>query len=95
MRPIATSGRFALRRPRMINRVSVATTFAHPIVRLDYRVRMVFSPLGCSIIFSLLESAGRATPWMTGLLLLHAIAWPQIAYFRHLAPTRSEQSIAT
>lgn len=58
----------------------MAAAFVHPIVRLDYRVRMVFSPFGCLTIFTLLESTGRATPLMTGLLLLHAIAWPQIAY---------------
>jgi signal transduction histidine kinase/CheY-like chemotaxis protein len=65
----------------MISGASVAASFVHPIVRLDYRVRVVFSPLGCLIIFSLLESAGRNTPLATGLLLLQAIAWPQIAYF--------------
>ena len=65
----------------MIKGIFVPTAFVHPIVRLDYRVRMVFSPFGCSIIFSLLEHAGRATPMVTGLLLLHALAWPQTAYF--------------
>ncbi len=70
----------------MNKRASVASAFVHPIVRLDYRVRMVFSPFGCSIIFSLLENTGRATPLLTGLLLLHALAWPQIAYFSALGP---------
>jgi signal transduction histidine kinase/CheY-like chemotaxis protein len=65
----------------MIKGVSVATAFVHPIVRLDYRVRMVFSLFGCLVIFTLLENTGRDTPLMMGLLLLHAIAWPQIAYF--------------
>ncbi|MEO7053167.1 MAG: response regulator [Rhodanobacter sp.] len=64
----------------------MSTASVHPIVRLDYRVRVVFSPFGCSIIFSLLADAGRATPLVTGLLLLHALAWPQIAYFSALGP---------
>ncbi|MEO6800805.1 MAG: response regulator [Rhodanobacter sp.] len=70
----------------MISRASVAARFVHPIVRLDYRLRMVFVFVGCLIVFSLLENAGRATPLVTGLLLLHAIAWPQIAYFSALGP---------
>ncbi|MEO8809007.1 MAG: response regulator [Rhodanobacter sp.] len=59
----------------------MAADFVHPIVRLDYRVRMIFSAFGCLTIFTLLEGTGRATGLMVGLLLLHAIAWPQIAYF--------------
>jgi signal transduction histidine kinase/CheY-like chemotaxis protein len=65
----------------MIKGASVASAFVHPIVRLDYRFRMVFSVFGCLTIFTLFESTGRATPLTTGLLLLHALAWPQIAYF--------------
>ena len=65
----------------MIKGVSVASAFVHPIVRLDYRFRIVFSLFGCLTIFTLFESTGRATPLITGLLLLHALAWPQIAYF--------------
>jgi hypothetical protein len=45
----------------MIKGVSVATAFVHPIVRLDYRVRMVFSLFGCLVIFTLLENTGRDT----------------------------------
>jgi hypothetical protein len=61
--------------------VSVTTALVHPIVRLDHRVRTVISPLWCLVIFSLLENTGRATPLLALLLFLHAIAWPQIAYF--------------
>jgi signal transduction histidine kinase/CheY-like chemotaxis protein len=64
----------------------VATSIVHPIVRLDYRLRMVFSPFGAGVVFASLYEAGRASSWMIGLLLLWAVAWPQIAYFLGRGP---------
>jgi signal transduction histidine kinase/CheY-like chemotaxis protein len=59
----------------------VPTSIVHPIVSLNYRLRMYFEPIGAVVVLALLYEAGRASPWMIGLLVLWAFVWPQIAYF--------------
>ncbi|MEO8779091.1 MAG: MASE2 domain-containing protein, partial [Rhodanobacter sp.] len=58
----------------------MATSIAHPIVRLNYRLRRYIEPIGAVVVFASLNEAGRASPSMIGLLLLWAVAWPQVAY---------------
>ena len=64
----------------MINGVSVAASIVHPIVRVNYRLRRYFEPIGAVVVFASLNRAGGASPLMIGLLLLWAVAWPHVAY---------------
>ncbi|MGH8112334.1 MAG: response regulator [Rhodanobacteraceae bacterium] len=66
--------------------VSVATSIIHPIVRLNYRLRLYFEPIGAVVVFALLYETDRASPWMIGLLLLWAVAWPQLAHLSARGP---------
>jgi signal transduction histidine kinase/CheY-like chemotaxis protein len=52
----------------------------HPIVRLDYRGRVICFPLLATIVYSLFESTGRSSWLVAGLLLLWGVGWPQIAF---------------
>ena len=70
----------------MINGVSVASSIVHPIVRLNYRLRRYFEPIGAVVVFAALGDAGRASPLMIGLLLLWAVVWPQAAYLLARGP---------
>ena len=53
----------------------------HPIVRLDYRSRVVCFPLLATIIYTLFDGTGRGGWLVAGLLLLWGVGWPQIAFF--------------
>ena len=64
----------------------MATSIVHPIVRLDYRLRLYFEPIVAVVVLALLAGIGRASPWMMGLLLLWGVGWPQIAYFSARGP---------
>ena len=64
----------------------MSTQVVHPIVRLDYRVRLAFIPLGAVVGYAMLDATGRGTWWVAGALLLWALSWPQIAYFAARGP---------
>lgn len=51
----------------------------HPIVRLDYPVRLVVCPIAAGACLSLFHSAGRLTLWLTVLLALYGLVWPHLA----------------
>ncbi|HUH30002.1 MAG TPA: ATP-binding protein, partial [Rhodanobacter sp.] len=53
----------------------------HPIVRLDYRGRVICFPLLATIMYSLFEGTGRSSWLVVGLLLLWGVGWPQIAFY--------------
>jgi signal transduction histidine kinase/CheY-like chemotaxis protein len=52
----------------------------HPIVRLDYLVRMIALPISLAILFSVFQGSGRTGPLLLALLALYGLVWPQIAY---------------
>ena len=52
----------------------------HPIVRLDYIVRMTCFPLLIAVFYSVFHASGRAGPQVLGLLLAWGLVWPQLAY---------------
>ncbi|MGO1541111.1 MAG: response regulator [Luteimonas sp.] len=52
----------------------------HPIVRLDYIVRMTCFPLLIVIFYSVFHASGRATPAVIALLVAWGLVWPQVAY---------------
>ncbi|WP_147917796.1 response regulator [Ruania zhangjianzhongii] len=52
----------------------------HPIVRLDYIVRMTCFPLLIAIFYSVFHASGRADARVIALLLLWGLVWPQLAY---------------
>ncbi|WP_187775745.1 response regulator [Luteimonas suaedae] len=52
----------------------------HPIVRLDYIVRMSCFPLLIAIFYSVFHAAGRSSNNVIALLLLWGLVWPQVAY---------------
>ena len=57
-------------------------TRIHPIVKLDYFVRLLACPLPAVVILSARSSAGDATPptlWIA--LALYGIVWPHAAFF--------------
>ncbi len=65
----------------------------HPIVRLDYIVRMTCFPLLIVIFISVFHATGRDSPTVIALLLAWGLGWPQVAYLvaRHSAdPKRAE-----
>lgn len=52
----------------------------HPIVRLDYIVRMTCFPLLIAIFYSVFHASGRADARVIALLVLWGLVWPQLAY---------------
>lgn len=52
----------------------------HPIVRLDYIVRMTCFPLLIAIFYSVFHASGRADVRVIALLVLWGLVWPQLAY---------------
>jgi len=69
----------------------MSTQVVHPIVRLDYRVRLAFIPLGVVVGYAVLDATGRGSWWVAGALLLWALSWPQIAYFSARGPDGKRQ----
>ncbi len=53
---------------------------AHPIVRLDYLVRVVCYPISALILFALFNRTGRMSPGLAALLLGYGFIWPHLAY---------------
>ena len=53
---------------------------AHPIVRLDYLVRVVCYPISALILFALFNRTGRMGPGLAALLLCYGFIWPHLAY---------------
>ncbi|SEE75664.1 response regulator [Ruania alba] len=68
-----------MRRPRL-----------HPIVRLDYIVRMTCFPLLIAVFFSVFHASGRADPLVVALLVLWGLVWPQVAFLhaRHSSDSK-------
>ena len=60
--------------------VSMSKPKLHPLVRLDYIVRMTCFPLLIVIFYSVFHATGRATTMTVGLLVAWGILWPQLAY---------------
>ena len=58
----------------------MSTRPLHPIVRLDYIVRMSCFPPVMAILYSVFHSTGRASPAMLIVVALWGIGWPQLAY---------------
>ena len=52
----------------------------HPIVRLDYIVRISCFPPLIAIFYSVFHAAGRASPTLITLLALWGLLWPQLAW---------------
>ena len=58
----------------------------HPIVRLDYGVRMTCFPMLIAIFYSVLHAEGRASQALLGVLVVWGLVWPQLAYLHaHLS----------
>ena len=53
---------------------------AHPIVRLDYLVRVFCYPISAMILYAVFNRTGRAGPGLVLLLLFYGFAWPHLAY---------------
>jgi signal transduction histidine kinase/CheY-like chemotaxis protein len=52
----------------------------HPIVRLDYLVRVVCFPISAAILYAVFHGTGRASPMLLALVVLHGLVWPHLAY---------------
>lgn len=52
----------------------------HPIVRLDYIVRISCFPLLIAIFYSVFHASGRSSSTVIALLLLWGLVWPQLAW---------------
>jgi signal transduction histidine kinase/CheY-like chemotaxis protein len=55
-------------------------TRAHPIVRLDYLVRVVCYPISSMILYAVFNRTGRMQPALALLLLCYGFIWPHLAY---------------
>ena len=55
-------------------------TRAHPIVRLDYLVRVVCYPISAMILYAVFNRTGRMQPALALLLLCYGFVWPHVAY---------------
>jgi len=53
---------------------------AHPIVRLDYLVRVVCYPISAMILYAVFNRTGRMQPALALLLLGYGFVWPHLAY---------------
>ncbi|MDQ2703081.1 MAG: response regulator [Pseudomonadota bacterium] len=70
------------------------TARVHPIVRLDFLVRVLCYPIAAAIVYATFNHTGRASPTLVVLLVCYGFIWPHVAY--HLArrssdPKRFEQ----
>ncbi|HSJ09965.1 MAG TPA: ATP-binding protein [Longimicrobiales bacterium] len=52
----------------------------HPIVRLNFLVRLACYPISCLILYSVFRGSGRVTPELLGLLALYGVAFPPVIY---------------
>jgi signal transduction histidine kinase/ActR/RegA family two-component response regulator len=52
----------------------------HPIVRLDYMVRITCFPLLIVVFYSVFHASGRANSLVVVLLVVWGLVWPQLAY---------------
>jgi signal transduction histidine kinase/DNA-binding response OmpR family regulator len=59
---------------------SPSSARAHPIVRLDYLVRVVCYPISSLILFALFNRTERMSPGLGALLLGYGFVWPHLAY---------------
>ena len=55
----------------------------HPIVRLDFLVRVLCYPISAAIVYATFNHTGRASPTLVALLACYGFIWPHVAY--HLA----------
>ncbi len=53
---------------------------AHPIVRLDYLVRVVCYPISSAILWAVFNRTGRASLGLLALLACYGFVWPHLAY---------------
>ena len=58
----------------------MSVSSVHPIVRLDYLVRLVALPISAGVCYSVFLSTGQLTPWLLVALVLQGFAWPHLAY---------------
>ncbi|MET4576046.1 response regulator [Ottowia thiooxydans] len=58
----------------------MSRTRLHPIVRLDYVVRITCFPLLIAVFYSVFHAEGRANATTVGVLLAWGLLWPQLAY---------------
>ncbi len=52
----------------------------HPIVRLDYVVRLFTFPVGAAVMYSVFLGAGRSTPGIAALLVFGGLILPHLYY---------------
>ena len=67
---------------------------AHPIVRLDFLVRVLCYPISAAIVYATFNHTGRASPTLVAWLLCYGFLWPHVAYQlarRSRDPKRFEQ----
>ena len=70
------------------------TARVHPIVRLDFLVRVLCYPISAAIVYATFNHTGRASPTLVGFLAFYGFIWPHIAYQlarRSRDPKRFEQ----
>ena len=58
----------------------VTQSALHPLVRLDYLIRMACLPPLTVVIYSVFHASGRDGPWLIAMLLCWGLLWPQLAY---------------
>jgi signal transduction histidine kinase/DNA-binding response OmpR family regulator len=63
-----------------MNGTSVASRRIHPIVRLDYLVRVLSYPLGALVLYSVFRETGRTSVELVALLVLWSLVLPHLMY---------------
>jgi signal transduction histidine kinase/DNA-binding response OmpR family regulator len=55
-------------------------TKIHPLVRLNFLVRMFGLPLPAVALFLVFQSTDRTSPWLILLIVLWALVWPHVGF---------------
>lgn len=64
----------------------------HPVVRLDYLVRLVCCPISVAVLYAVFYGQDRTSPELLALLGAYGLVWPHLAY---LAARHSRDSKRT
>jgi len=59
---------------------SLSFSGAHPIVRLDYLVKVVCYPIAAAILYSVFQGTGRASPLVLLATGCFGLLWPHLSY---------------
>lgn len=76
----------------MSNQPSASVHKVHPTAKLGYGVRAITFPFSALILLLSFHSVGGLVPWLTVLLVVYGLLWPQVAWLRARTSRNSKRA---